>query len=139
MAKLKHIAIATQEPDKTAKFYTNVFDLKVVGKVDTEKAEGFYLSDGNINIAVLKFKSEDAAGGEYGTEYEGIHHIGFQVDDLSEVDTRLREAEASPRKDMDINSNGGMGKGHGGRNVSTKYDGPDGVTLDVSQGGWVGT
>ena len=32
-----------------------------------------------------------------------------------------------------------MGAGHGGRNVELKYAGPDGVMIDVSQGGRVGT
>ena len=30
-------------------------------------------------------------------------------------------------------------EGRGGRNVETKYGGPDGVMVDVSQAGWVGT
>ena len=33
----------------------------------------------------------------------------------------------------------GMGTGHGGRNVELKYSGPDGVMIDISQTGWVGT
>jgi hypothetical protein len=32
-----------------------------------------------------------------------------------------------------------MGSGHGGRNVETKYSGPDGIMIDISQSGWVGT
>ncbi len=40
MAKIKHIAIATQDPDKTARFYKEVFDLQEVGKVSGENAEG---------------------------------------------------------------------------------------------------
>ena len=32
MAKIKHIAIATQEPDKVASFYREVFDLEMVGR-----------------------------------------------------------------------------------------------------------
>ena len=46
MAKIKHIAIATQDPDKTAGFYKGVFDLQEVGRVDNDNAEGYYLSDG---------------------------------------------------------------------------------------------
>ena len=66
MAKIKHIAIATQEPDKTARFYKEVFDLQEVGRVDSPRAEGYYLSDGNVNLAILRFKDEVVAGEEFG-------------------------------------------------------------------------
>ena len=46
MAKIKHIAIATQDADKTAKFYTEVFGLKEIAKLDSPNASGYYLSDG---------------------------------------------------------------------------------------------
>ena len=58
MAKIKHIAIASQDPDKTAEFFKEVFDLEEVGKVDSANATGYYLSDGNINMAILNFHSE---------------------------------------------------------------------------------
>ena len=138
MAKLKHIAISSQDPEKTAEFYQSVFDLKLVGKVDGENAEGVYLSDGNINIAVLKFKNEIIAGPDLGVEYSGLHHIGFQVDDLSDADTRLRAADMEPHLDVNSARKSEMGNGHGGMNVALNYAGPDGVMIDISQVGWVG-
>ena len=139
MAKIKHIAIAAQDPDGVAQFYKDVFDLDEVGRVDNENAEGYYLSDGNVNVAILRFKSEAVAGDEFGTGYAGLHHIGFQVDDEAETETKLRKANSSPRDDINAALHAGMGKGHGGRNVETKYSGPDGVMIDISQNGWVGT
>ncbi len=138
MAKLKHIAIATQEPESTAHFYRDVFDLQMVGKVDSENAEGYYLSDGNVNIAVLKFKN-DIVAGEQGLDYSGIHHIGFQVDDAEEADGKLRKANSLPQDDVNNALHSGMGSEHSNKNVELKYTGPDGVMLDISQGGWVGT
>ena len=137
MAKIKHIAIATQDPDKTARFYKEVFDLEEVGKVEGENADGYYLSDGNVNMAILRFKNETVAG-RAGTAYSGIHHIGFQVDDAAATDTRMRAADSFPMDDVNEALHAGMG-GHGGQNVELKYNGPDGVMLDISQGGWVGT
>lgn len=139
MAKLKHITISSQDPEKTAEFYRSVFDLKQVGKIDGENAQGVYLSDGDINIAVLKFKNEIIAGPEFGVEYSGLHHIGFQVDDMSDADTRLRAADMQPRSDINSVRKSEMGNGHGGRNVALNYTGPDGVMIDISQIGWVGT
>src|ERR1051325_2916620 len=58
MAKIKHIALATQDPDATAKFYVDVFGLKQVGRIDNPNTSGYYLSDGDINLAILKFKND---------------------------------------------------------------------------------
>ena len=94
MAKIKHIAIASQDPDKTAKFFKDVFDLKEVGKVDGANATGYYLSDGNVNMAILNFHSEVVAGSEFGTDYAGIHHIGFQVEDAEATESRLKQNDS---------------------------------------------
>jgi catechol 2,3-dioxygenase-like lactoylglutathione lyase family enzyme len=138
MAKIKHIAIATQDADKTAKFYTEVFGLKEIAKLDSPNASGYYLSDGDINVAILNFKNDQVAGPEYGQGYSGIHHIGFQVDDLEEVAKKLEDAEAKPRDE--INRALGVGMDHPRHaNVEVKYGAPDGVIIDISQTGWVGT
>ena len=139
MAKIKHIAITTQEPDKIAGFYKKVFDLQEVGRVYNDNAEGYYLSDGHVNLAILRFKNELVAGEQFGTAYSGLHHIGFQVEDAESTDTRLRKANSIPRDDINAARNASMGSGHGGRNVEFKYIGPDGVMIDISQNGWVGT
>src|SRR5712691_7515330 len=89
MPKIKHIAISTQDVDETARFYIDVFGLKEVGKVDSPGASGYYLSDGNLNLAILNFKNDAVAGVERGKQWSGIHHIGFQVESLDEIAERL--------------------------------------------------
>ena len=139
MAKIKHIAIATKDPTETANFFREVFDLHVVGKVDNDIAEGYYLSDGSINLAVMRFKDDAVAREELGTLHSGIHHIGFQVDDMAAVDAKLRKANSRPLSKVNAAIESKVGNGHGGRNVELSYRGPDGVVIDISQGGWVGT
>src|SRR5436309_15989500 len=101
MAKIKHIALSTQDPDATAKFYVDVFGLKQVGRIDNPNTSGYYLTDGEINLAILKFKNDKVAGVERGKDWSGIHHFGFQVDDVDDTTERLAAANA-PRRD-DIN------------------------------------
>lgn len=138
MAKIKHIAIATQDADKTAKFYIDVFGLKEIAKLDSPGASGYYLSDGDLNVAILNFKNDAVAGAEYGQGYSGLHHIGFEVESLEEIADRMKTAHASPRDDINKALALGMeGRPHG--NVEVKYGGPDGVIVDVSETGWVGT
>jgi glyoxylase I family protein len=138
MAKIKHIAISAQDPDATAKFYVDVFGMKQVGRIENPNTSGYYLTDGDINLAILKFKNDNVAGVERGKDWSGIHHFGFQVDDLKDITDRLT-AVGAPRRD-DIND--ALGVGHDDRhytNVEVKYTAPDGVTVDVSESGWVGT
>lgn len=138
MAKIKHIAIATQDAEKTAKFYTEAFGLEEIAKLDSPTASGYYLSDGDINVAILNFKNDEVAGAEYGKEFSGFHHIGFQVESLEEIAEKLAAAGSNPRDDINHSLGVGMGRPHHG-NVEVKYGGPDGVIIDVSETGWVGT
>ena len=57
MAKIKHIALSTQDVDKTAKFYIDVFGMKEIGKIDSPNARGYYLSDGDLNLAILNLRT----------------------------------------------------------------------------------
>ena len=99
MAKIKHIAIATQDPEGTARFYTDVFGMKQIGRIDSPNVLGYFLSDGDINFAILKFKSDAAAGEERGKDWSGIHHFGFQVESLEAIAERLAQVgSAAPRR-----------------------------------------
>ena len=138
MAQIKHIAIATQDAAKTAKFYKEVFGLREIAQLDGPNAKGYYLSDGNINLAILDFQNDQVAGAEHGKDFSGFHHIGFEVEDLEEIAKKLEAANSSPRDDINDALHLGMDAQEGG-NVEVKYSGPDGVIIDVSQTGWVGT
>ena len=140
MPKIKHIALSTQDVDKTAKFYIDVVGMKEIGKIDSPNARGYYLSDGDLNLAILNFKNDAVAGVERGKGWSGIHHIGFQVESLEAITERLATAGSEPRHDVNEALGVGYGKEterHG--NVEVKYSGPDGVMVDVSETGWVGT
>ena len=137
MPKVKHIALATQDVDKTAKFYIEVFGMTEVGKIDDPGTRGCFLTDGEINLAILDFKNDVAAGVERGKGYRGIHHIGFQVESLEAIAERLTQAGSRRREDVEQALGVGGRQAHG--NVEVKYTGPDGIMLDVSETGWVGT
>jgi catechol 2,3-dioxygenase-like lactoylglutathione lyase family enzyme len=138
MAKIKHIALSTQDPEKTAKFYVDVFGLKQIGRVEHPAVSGYFLTDGDLNLAILRFKNDAVAGVERGKDFVGLHHFGFQVDSVEEMAERLAAA-GSERRD-DVNQALAIGHGEGKRyaNVEVKYTGPDGIMLDISETGWVG-
>ena len=112
--------------------------MREVRKIDSARTSGYFLTDGHINLAILRFKNDVIAGAERGKGWSGIHHIGFQVESLEAIAERLAAAGSEPRHD--INEALGVSYGresHG--NVEVKYIAPDGVTVDVSETGWVGT
>ena len=133
MPRIKHIAIRTPDPEKTAQFYVNVFGLEEVGKAGS----GLYLSDGYINLAILKSIEEgneesvrDVAG------YAGIDHLGFMVEDMDEIKEKL-ESEGARPMNMRINVGGHAGDGRG--YYEEKFRGPDEQVIDVSGFGLIGT
>jgi predicted enzyme related to lactoylglutathione lyase len=122
VAKLRHIAVVVNDLEKAAAFYQKVFDLKRVGEEHLEMGSGVYLSDGVINLALLKYKSATAPG---------AHHFGFQVDDLEAARKRIEAA-------------GGqffftLGDTKEAANFEMKFKDPEGVIFDISEKGWVGT
>ena len=136
MPKIKHIALSTQDIERTARFYVETFGMKEVGRVNDPGTRGVFLTDGDINLAILNFKNDEAAGAERGKGFSGIHHIGFQVDDLEGIAHKL--TGAGSRRRHDVERALGIEPGTTG-NVEVKWTGPDGVMLDVSRTGWLGT
>ncbi len=129
MAKIRHIALSVQDPEATASFYEKSFGLKRVGTTTSVLADGVYLSDGYMNIALLKYKSDEMAGVAGGHEFVGTHHFGFQVED----------ADHSRRQ---IETNGGsffMDLPHLKDTLyyEEKFRDPEGVIFDISEKGWV--
>ena len=136
MAKIKHIVIASQDPDRTAQFFVEVFCLTDLTTVDRPDISGRYVTDGNINLAILNFKTDEAAGREGGAGFSGLHHMGIQVDNLAETAKKLESTEARPRETVD--ANGVKKSGPLQRDDRLQYTGPDTVVIDVNETGWHG-
>jgi catechol 2,3-dioxygenase-like lactoylglutathione lyase family enzyme len=131
MPKLRHIALHVPNPELTAEFYKNVFDMVEVGRTDGSLADGIYLSDGDLNLAILKFRNAETAdrGDGMGTVM-GLHHFGFWVEDADEVRRRLLENEAHLLRDRPHDSPTSF--------FEEKWVAPDGVQFDIAQAGWAG-
>ena len=133
MARISHIAIAVSDPEAAKDFYVNGLGLEVVGDLDSPTAVGYYLSDGFVNLALLKFKSDEPAMTEGAPRHTGIHHFGVKVDNMDEAWARIEAAGAIHRPYEGVDEMEKRG------NVEVKFYGPDGVTVDLSADGWAGT
>ena len=119
-AKIRHIAISTDDPERTAAWYKEVFGLEEVGKSPV----GVYLTDGTINFAVLRIASETNPD----EPARGVHHFGFVVDDAEAVYTQLQDMGVKRLPDVAL----------GSQYFEVKWEGPDGVCVDIGEHGWIG-
>jgi len=133
MAKIKHIALATHDLEATAQFYRDVFGLQIVGRDDVGHTAAVFLSDGDINLTLLDFRTDEAALCSEGARFVGWHHVGFLVADEAEnqrVLGMLREWGAPFLQGGPV--------GGPGTYFEVKVKDPNGATFDVSVDGWRG-
>ena len=93
MAKLRHIAIAAEDPYATAEFFKQAFDFVEVRRTEPKgegSSYGVFLSDGTINMAILHFGWDQG----HGLDYRGIHHLGVLVDDVDAYTDKLEKLGA---------------------------------------------
>jgi len=125
--RIRHVALAVPDPWAVAEFYKETFGMTELGETDGKLAEGVFLTDGVINLALLKFKSDEAAQGT-GKDFVGVHHLGFWVDDAIASGEQAKAAGAAWIMG-DPNNPGGY---------EVKYRDPAGVIFDIAEEGWAG-
>ena len=134
MARIRHIALTTKDPAKTALFYKEAFGLEEVRRSPNGAV---FLTDGHINVAVLNLKDNRSADvGAHGENFKGIHHFGFEVESLDDAVHLLNKAEATQLTGKDHVDATMAAGGHA--NFEMKWSGPDGVVIDISHTGWEG-
>ena len=127
--KLRHIAISVPDPGKAADFYMEAFGMTKVGEASAPAADGVYLTDGTINLALLRYKQDEWVGEGKTSDWFGVHHFGFWVDDVKNSRDKI---EAAGGKWF-------MGEMEGD-NVfyELKFTDPNGNIFDVTHNGWGG-
>ena len=117
MAKLRHIAIIVEDPEKAAKFYEEAFGMTRAGSA----RRGIYMSDGTVNVALLKKESEN--------EKLGLYHFGMWVDDLDAAEKKVVDAGGTYLTGRPTSPNSFY---------EAKYRDPVGVVFDLTHTGWAG-
>jgi catechol 2,3-dioxygenase-like lactoylglutathione lyase family enzyme len=128
MPKLRHIAIAAEDPEAMAEFYRKAFDFNEVGRPNSSLADGVFLSDGTLNLAILKFKTDQLGKG---LDYRGIHHFGILVEDVAAFSKKLEGLGAEYYIDRSQQEpNAGY--------FEKKFYGPEHVLFDIAEHPWAG-
>ena len=119
-ARMRHIALLVEDPETSAKFFESAFGMERAGKA----GRGLYMSDGTINIALLKVDHNNPK------EKVGIYHFGMWVDDLAQAEKAVTAAGGTylaGRPETATNSF-----------YEVKYRNPDGIVFDLTHNGWRG-
>jgi len=78
MARIRHLAIKSTNPERLGEFYEKAFGLEIIHRSPNG---GVYMTDGYLTLALLKSRPGDMP--------PGINHFGFQVDDARELTKKL--------------------------------------------------
>jgi catechol 2,3-dioxygenase-like lactoylglutathione lyase family enzyme len=118
MAKIRHIAIFSDNPKRLADFYTRVYGMKITG----ESQGDVWVTDGYMDVALISRKRAEAP--------KGLHHFGFTLDEAEKPFvyaemTKLGLEPTDPRAD---------GAGVDRPYVEDKGEDPDGNRFDLTTG-----
>ena len=81
MARINHVALKVTDLEAATKFYENVFGFR---QVKTGRSRGHisrHLTDGNIDLALMVYDSEDDDEARLVGPGPAIHHFGIEVED----------------------------------------------------------
>jgi predicted enzyme related to lactoylglutathione lyase len=123
--RIRHIALCVKDIKATADFYEKAFGLKRTPIREGATAWSCYMSDGEINLALLQYKSEVGSGVAKG--FVGIHHFGFQCDDLPAQQKKVEAAGGEFFFDLGEPEDDGFER---------KFKDPNGIVFDINWKGW---
>ena len=90
MSRLNYLAIMCDDPIRMRDWYQRWFGMEEFNR--TQQGT-IYMTDGHFSVGLLK---RGSASGEDDRE-RGVHHFGFQVDDVMEIERNLEDFDPSLR------------------------------------------
>jgi catechol 2,3-dioxygenase-like lactoylglutathione lyase family enzyme len=115
MPKIRHLAVICMDPEKLAKFYCDVFEMKVVAR---NGRNNVFLTDGYMNLALLTQKAEGKPN--------GLNHFGFHVEDSELIAERLKKWDVVGPSDRPADRT----------YAEQRATDPEGNTYDIAEGGF---
>ena len=81
MSRIVHIALKVEDLEKATKFYEDVFGLYQTKTGHDRGHVSRHMTDGNIDLALMVYDSEQEAEAQLMGPGPCIHHIGIEVED----------------------------------------------------------
>ena len=90
MARIAHIAVKVEDIEQSAQFYGKALGFVPTGKSRSESRSRGSFSDGEINLTLLRYDSEDTALAQVSGRGPCIHHFAIEVDDMAKYVEQIR-------------------------------------------------
>jgi lactoylglutathione lyase len=91
MARIVHIALKVNDLDKSTTFYEEVFGFKQVKTMRNGEHVSRHMTDGAIDLALMKYDSEEAEEATLAGSGPRIHHWGIEVDDKAACAEKIKQ------------------------------------------------
>jgi lactoylglutathione lyase len=121
MPRIVHIALKVPDLEKATQFYASVFGFKETKTSHDRGHVSRHMTDGNIDLALMVYDSEDVEEAKLSGAGPCIHHWGIEVDD--------RDATAAQ-----IEAGGGQMISREEGNA-WKFRAPDGTVAEIVKAG----
>jgi catechol 2,3-dioxygenase-like lactoylglutathione lyase family enzyme len=86
MARIRHLAIRTENPEKLAAFYKEVFGFEEIHRGSHEgnpRGKTVHLTDGYFELAILDNSAQQSPN--------GLYHFGIQIDNMNDTVERVQK------------------------------------------------
>jgi lactoylglutathione lyase len=117
MARIVHLALKVDNLEASSEFYRRIFGFVPVGEAKVRDHTSFHLTDGTIDLALIKYDQEESAESLASGRGPCIHHFGIEVEDVSECAAELA------REGCEIISDPGV--------VPIKFRAPGGTVAEI--------
>jgi lactoylglutathione lyase len=91
MSKIVHIALKVDDLDEASEFYEKVFGFEVIETSKVRDHMSRHLTDGVIDLALIRYDSEESREAKAAGFAPCIHHFGIQVDDVERYAAKIRK------------------------------------------------
>ena len=121
MARIVHIALKVDDLEKSTTFYEEVFGFKQTKTMRNGEHISRHMTDGTIDLALMKYDSEEAKEATLSGSGPRIHHWGIEVEDKAACAEKIKQ--------------------HGGTIISRpdagalKFRSPDGTVAEIVAAG----
>jgi len=123
MAQIRHLAIRTEDPERVAAFYIEVFGFKELHRGSHPGHPGgksVHLTDGYFELAILDNSAQQSPN--------GLYHFGIQIDNMDQTLEQIKkfQSERSIKK-----------RPQGTPFAEMRVSDPDGNLVDLSVHGFL--
>jgi catechol 2,3-dioxygenase-like lactoylglutathione lyase family enzyme len=120
MSQLNYLAIMCDEPTRMRDWYARWFGMEEYNRTSQGT---IYMSDGHLSVGLLQ---RGSAPGE-DDQNRGVHHFGFQIDDIMEIERNLEDFDPSLRIEQRPSDD---------PYAQYRVTDPEGIVIDLSERGY---